>query len=139
MKTVPGITETGKISEVVMPMLWFEESGYIDGPILKTFHTNLVILPALMEYMQYGFIALGLVTIVISVLVLRKQKKDRGADFNKETPGFARQSEPIKSSHEVEKINLKTKRSNPNAAAAASDGNRSISTEEKTPLLQETD
>uniref|UniRef100_A0A8C9ZPF9 Scavenger receptor class B member 1 n=1 Tax=Sander lucioperca TaxID=283035 RepID=A0A8C9ZPF9_SANLU len=74
MKRVSGITETGKISEVVMPMIWFEESGYIDGPILTTFHTNLVILPSVMEYMQYGFITLGLVTIVIAALVHHKVK-----------------------------------------------------------------
>uniref|UniRef100_A0A3B4AYE7 Scavenger receptor class B member 1 n=1 Tax=Periophthalmus magnuspinnatus TaxID=409849 RepID=A0A3B4AYE7_9GOBI len=102
MKTVPGITETGKISEVVMPILWFAESGYIDGPILNTFHTNLVILPAVMEYMQYGFIALGLLTIVISILVLWRQKRSK-------------------------------------LTAAASDRNQSISTDEKTPLLQEKD
>lgn len=89
MKTVPGITETGKIAEVVMPMLWFEESGYIDGPILNTFYTNLVVLPAVMEYMQYCFIALGLITIVVAIVVLRRQK--------------ATQNEPIKSSLEVEK------------------------------------
>ncbi|CAL9682422.1 unnamed protein product [Knipowitschia caucasica] len=89
MKTVPGITETGKISEVVMPMLWFEERGYIDGPILDTFHTNLVILPAVMEYMQYGFIALGLLSILVSALVLWRQKGS------------------MKSSHEVEKNKLK--------------------------------
>ncbi|XP_033845493.1 scavenger receptor class B member 1 isoform X2 [Periophthalmus magnuspinnatus] len=112
MKTVPGITETGKISEVVMPILWFAESGYIDGPILNTFHTNLVILPAVMEYMQYGFIALGLLTIVISILVLWRQKKfqDSGSAFNTttvvENPS-ATQNEPIKSSHEVEKNKLK--------------------------------
>ncbi|XP_017287779.1 scavenger receptor class B member 1 isoform X3 [Kryptolebias marmoratus] len=74
MKRVPGFTETGKISEVVMPMLWFAESGYIDGPVLTTFHTNLVILPAVMEYMQYIFIALGLVTIVVASLVHYKVK-----------------------------------------------------------------
>uniref|UniRef100_A0A3Q3GRY4 Scavenger receptor class B member 1 n=1 Tax=Labrus bergylta TaxID=56723 RepID=A0A3Q3GRY4_9LABR len=74
MKKVSAITETGKISEVVMPMIWFEESGYIDGPILTTFHTNLVILPAVMEYMQYGFIALGLATILIASLVYHKVK-----------------------------------------------------------------
>ncbi|CAG05393.1 unnamed protein product, partial [Tetraodon nigroviridis] len=68
MKAVAGITETGKISEVVMPMLWFEERGYIDGPILTTFHTNLVVLPAVMEYMQYGLIALGLATIIIAAI-----------------------------------------------------------------------
>uniref|UniRef100_A0A8C6L8C3 Scavenger receptor class B member 1 n=1 Tax=Nothobranchius furzeri TaxID=105023 RepID=A0A8C6L8C3_NOTFU len=74
MKRVPGITETGKISEVVMPMLWFEESGYIDGPVLTTFHNNLVVLPAVMQYMQYIFIALGLVTIIVASLVLYKAK-----------------------------------------------------------------
>ncbi|KAM7392337.1 hypothetical protein PAMA_007447 [Pampus argenteus] len=74
MKSVSGITETGKISEVVMPMIWFEESGYIDGPILTTFHTNLVVLPAVMTYMQYGFIALGLATILIAALVHHRLK-----------------------------------------------------------------
>uniref|UniRef100_A0A665VQV3 Scavenger receptor class B member 1 n=1 Tax=Echeneis naucrates TaxID=173247 RepID=A0A665VQV3_ECHNA len=74
MKRVSGITETGKISEVVMPMIWFEERGNIDGPVLTTFHTNLVVLPTVMEYMQYGFIALGLVTVVIAVLVHRRLK-----------------------------------------------------------------
>ncbi|XP_068562463.1 scavenger receptor class B member 1 isoform X2 [Cebidichthys violaceus] len=74
MKRVSAITETGKIAEVVMPMIWFEESGYIDGPILTTFHTNLVVLPAVMDYMQYGFIALGLATILIASLVHHKVK-----------------------------------------------------------------
>ncbi|XP_051267597.1 scavenger receptor class B member 1 isoform X1 [Dicentrarchus labrax] len=77
MKRVSGITETGKISEVVMPMIWFEESGYIDGPILNTFHTNLVILPAVMEFMQYGFITLGLATIIIAALVYHRAKRSR--------------------------------------------------------------
>uniref|UniRef100_H2VEP6 Scavenger receptor class B member 1 n=1 Tax=Takifugu rubripes TaxID=31033 RepID=H2VEP6_TAKRU len=75
MKRVRGITETGKISEVVMPMLWFEERGYIDGPILNTFHTNLVVLPAVMEYMQYGMIALGLATIIIAAFVRYRFKR----------------------------------------------------------------
>lgn len=74
MKRVSGITETGKISEVVMPMIWFEESGFIDGPILTTFHTNLVVLPMVMEFMQYGFIALGLATLIIAALVHHKVK-----------------------------------------------------------------
>ncbi|XP_026154089.1 scavenger receptor class B member 1 isoform X2 [Mastacembelus armatus] len=76
MKRVSGITETGKISEVVMPMIWFEESGYIDGPIVSTFHTNLVVLPAVMEYTQYGFIALGLAMIILGVLVHHRAKRN---------------------------------------------------------------
>ncbi|KAJ4923361.1 hypothetical protein JOQ06_029575, partial [Pogonophryne albipinna] len=74
MKTVSGITETGKIADVVMPMIWFEERGYIDGPILASFHTNLVVLPAVMEFMQYGFIALGVATIIIASLMHHKFK-----------------------------------------------------------------
>lgn len=75
MKRVTGITETGKISEVVMPMIWFAESGYIDGPVLTTFHTNLVVLPAVMVYMQYTFIALGLATVIIAILVHQRPKR----------------------------------------------------------------
>nr|XP_046230248.1 scavenger receptor class B member 1 isoform X2 [Scatophagus argus] len=78
MKRVSGFNQTGKISEVVMPMIWFAESGYIDGPVLTTFHRNLVILPAVMEYMQYGFIALGLATIAIAAVVLHKAKRSKG-------------------------------------------------------------
>ncbi|XP_029476095.1 scavenger receptor class B member 1-like isoform X2 [Oncorhynchus nerka] len=69
MKKVSGITETGKISEVVMPMIWFEENGYMDGAIVKTFHTNLVLLPMVMVYMQYCFLGLGLATVLGAVLL----------------------------------------------------------------------
>lgn len=50
------------------------QRGYIDGPILNTFHTNLVVLPAVMEYMQYGLIALGLATIIIAAIVHHRVK-----------------------------------------------------------------
>ncbi|KAI4785551.1 hypothetical protein KUCAC02_037694 [Chaenocephalus aceratus] len=60
-----------------MPMIWFQESGYLDGPILSTFHTNLVVLPAVMEFMQYGFIALGVATIIIASLMHHKFKRPR--------------------------------------------------------------
>uniref|UniRef100_A0A4W5MI06 Scavenger receptor class B member 1 n=1 Tax=Hucho hucho TaxID=62062 RepID=A0A4W5MI06_9TELE len=81
MKKVSGITETGKISEVMMPMMWFEESGYIDGEILTTFHTNLVLLPKVMVYMQYCFIGLGLATI-LGVVLLYYRKKVRPLHSN---------------------------------------------------------
>ncbi|XP_029025059.1 scavenger receptor class B member 1 isoform X3 [Betta splendens] len=74
MKRVPAITETGKISEVVMPMIWFQENGYIDGPILKTFHTNLVVLPEVMKWMQYVFIVLGVVLLISGALLYYRAK-----------------------------------------------------------------
>ncbi|XP_048115708.1 scavenger receptor class B member 1 isoform X2 [Alosa alosa] len=92
MKAVFGITETGKISEVVMPMIWFGESGYIDGPVLKTFHTNLVVLPAMMEYMQYTFIGLGLATI-LGAIVLKTRDKDNINDPKGYSNGRERQAD----------------------------------------------
>lgn len=63
------------------------QSGYIDGPILQTFRTNLVVLPLVMEYMQYGFIALGLATILIAAFVyhrerVRRRKRSRACLFS---------------------------------------------------------
>ncbi|MGH0145756.1 UNVERIFIED_CONTAM: hypothetical protein FKN15_034716 [Acipenser sinensis] len=69
IKQVSGISETGKISPVVMPMIWFAESGYIDGPILDTFYNNLVLLPSVLDYMQYVFIALGGLMLVAAVFL----------------------------------------------------------------------
>lgn len=77
MKKVKGFEQTGSMAEVVMPMIWFGESGYIDGPILQTFRTNLVVLPLVMEYMQYGFIALGLATILIAAFVYHRERKSK--------------------------------------------------------------
>ncbi|XP_055729659.1 scavenger receptor class B member 1-like isoform X2 [Salvelinus fontinalis] len=81
MKKVSGITETGKISEVMMPMMWFEENGYIDGEILTTFHTNMVLLPMVMVYMQYCFIVLGLATILGVVLLYYRKKASLKKDL----------------------------------------------------------
>ncbi|XP_055063624.2 scavenger receptor class B member 1 isoform X2 [Misgurnus anguillicaudatus] len=78
IKSVPDISETGNIEEVVIPMIWFGESGYIDGPVLNTFRTNLVVLPMVMEYMQYIFIALGLGLILGAAVLffIDKRSKD---------------------------------------------------------------
>ncbi|XP_077944825.1 scavenger receptor class B member 1 isoform X2 [Gasterosteus aculeatus] len=98
MKKVSAITETGKISEVVMPMIWFEESGYIDGPILSTFHTNLVVLPAVMEAMQYGFIALGLATILIASLLHHRVTRAR----SHVTTTFSGDDDPVSDKERIE-------------------------------------
>uniref|UniRef100_A0A4W5MHW3 Scavenger receptor class B member 1 n=1 Tax=Hucho hucho TaxID=62062 RepID=A0A4W5MHW3_9TELE len=97
MKKVSGITETGKISEVMMPMMWFEESGYIDGEILTTFHTNLVLLPKVMVYMQYCFIGLGLATILGVVLLYYRKKIrcDRAVIQNTNGSASPREQTPL--------------------------------------------
>ncbi|KAM9329957.1 scavenger receptor class B member 1 [Gastrophryne carolinensis] len=73
---VPGITQTGKIKPVILPILWFSESGYIDGPVYSTYYNTLIVLPIVLEYLQYVFIALGLLLILIgAILPFTKQEK----------------------------------------------------------------
>lgn len=50
------------------------QSGYIDGPVLNTFRTSLVVLPMVMEYMQYIFIVLGLALILTAVVLYLNDK-----------------------------------------------------------------
>lgn len=50
------------------------QTGYIDGPVLSTFRTTLVLLPSVMEYVQYSFIAVGLALLIGGVLLHHKAK-----------------------------------------------------------------
>ncbi|KAG9353547.1 hypothetical protein JZ751_011665 [Albula glossodonta] len=62
-------------------------SGYIDGPVLDTFYTNLVVLPAVMEYMQYIFIGLGLLTLLGAfILGMRNQVSHKPQGPTSHTP-----------------------------------------------------
>lgn len=60
--------------EIDLCCLHLSQSGYIDGPVLNTFRTNLVVLPMVMEYMQYIFIGLGLATILGAVILYLSDK-----------------------------------------------------------------
>ncbi|XP_069071481.1 scavenger receptor class B member 1 isoform X2 [Pleurodeles waltl] len=75
MKEVNGISQTKNIKPVIFPLIWFEESGYIDGKVLDTYHTTLVLLPAILGYLQYIFIALGILLLVISLGLVITNKK----------------------------------------------------------------
>lgn len=56
-------------------MIWFGESGYIDDQTLSTFRTNLVVLPLVMEYLQYIFIGLGLALLMVALVLKLRQKE----------------------------------------------------------------
>uniref|UniRef100_A0A8C9U1M5 Scavenger receptor class B member 1 n=1 Tax=Scleropages formosus TaxID=113540 RepID=A0A8C9U1M5_SCLFO len=86
MKKVLGISQTDSISEVVMPMIWFEEKGYIDGPVRTTFYVNLVLLPTIMEVMQYVFIALGLFLVLSALFLKLRDKKHVSEDAARRPP-----------------------------------------------------
>ncbi|NXG13931.1 SCRB1 protein, partial [Grallaria varia] len=74
IKEVPFMNLTGKIKPVVLPLLWFAESGSIDGPVLTQFYTNLVLLPSVLDYVQYIFLGLS-VPLIISAVVLMVMNK----------------------------------------------------------------
>ncbi|RMC05727.1 hypothetical protein DUI87_17270 [Hirundo rustica rustica] len=95
IKQVSGIIQTGKIKPVVLPLLWFAESGSIEGSVLKQFYTNLVLLPLVLDYLQYIFLGLS-VPLIISAAVLVAMSQ-RGA--SEKSPGApARQSKAAPSS-----------------------------------------
>ncbi|XP_069817061.1 scavenger receptor class B member 1 isoform X2 [Dendropsophus ebraccatus] len=75
--SVSGITQTGNIKPVILPILWFAESGYLDGPVYNTYYNTLIVLPIVLDYLQYIFIGLGLgLILVAAVLPFTNQKQD---------------------------------------------------------------
>ncbi|XP_004690688.1 PREDICTED: scavenger receptor class B member 1 isoform X2 [Condylura cristata] len=77
MKAVKGIGQTGKINPVVLPLLWFGESGAMEGSPLKTFYNQLVLLPRALNYVQYLLVALGCILVLIpSAYVILTQGPD---------------------------------------------------------------
>ncbi|XP_004709675.1 scavenger receptor class B member 1 isoform X1 [Echinops telfairi] len=76
MKAVKGIGQTGNINPVVMPLVWFEERGAMEGEPLHTFYMQLVLLPMVLHYGQYVLLALGCALLLVPVLYqLRSQEK----------------------------------------------------------------
>ncbi|XP_056389866.1 scavenger receptor class B member 1 isoform X2 [Hyla sarda] len=85
---VSGITVLGEIKPVILPILWFSESGYLDGPVYNTYYNTLVMLPTVLDYLQYVFIALGLCFILVaSVLPFVNQKWENLLQDTGETTG----------------------------------------------------
>lgn len=68
MKAVKGIGQTGKIEPVVLPLLWFAQSGAMEGEPLHTFYTQLVLLPNVLHYAQYVLLALGGALLLVPVV-----------------------------------------------------------------------
>ncbi|XP_039627539.1 scavenger receptor class B member 1 isoform X1 [Polypterus senegalus] len=69
IKKVSGISLTAKIAPVVLPMIWFAESGYIDGPVLTTFYNNLVLIPFILQTLQYMLPVVGILLLVLSLIL----------------------------------------------------------------------
>ncbi|KAM8818185.1 scavenger receptor class B member 1 isoform 2-T3 [Rhynchonycteris naso] len=70
IKAIKGIGQTGKIEPVVLPLMWFEERGAMEGEPLQTFYTQLVLMPKVLHYAQYVLLALGCVLLLVPVIYL---------------------------------------------------------------------
>ncbi|XP_042767358.1 scavenger receptor class B member 1 isoform X6 [Panthera tigris] len=68
VKAIKGIGQTGKIEPVVLPLMWFEESGAMEGEPLQTFYTQLVLVPSVLHYAQYVLVGLGCVLLFIPII-----------------------------------------------------------------------
>ncbi|XP_070625471.1 scavenger receptor class B member 1 isoform X3 [Bos indicus] len=76
VKSVKGIGQTGNIQPVVLPLMWFEESGAMEGETLETFYIQLVLMPKVLHYAQYVLLALGCVLLLIPIIYqIRSQEK----------------------------------------------------------------
>ncbi|XP_054449951.1 scavenger receptor class B member 1 isoform X1 [Pteronotus mesoamericanus] len=76
IKSIKGIGQTGKIAPVVLPLVWFEERGAMEGETLRTFYTQLVLMPKVLHYAQYVLLALGSLLLLIPVVYqIRSQER----------------------------------------------------------------
>ncbi|XP_007489698.2 scavenger receptor class B member 1 isoform X3 [Monodelphis domestica] len=95
MKSIPGIGQTGKINPVVLPLVWFEERGAMEGQTLSVFYTRLVLMPKLIQYLQYVLNAVGCLFIVITLILVIRNQRTSGSDLHQ---GLGPPSDPLPSS-----------------------------------------
>uniref|UniRef100_A0A2K6EWT2 Scavenger receptor class B member 1 n=1 Tax=Propithecus coquereli TaxID=379532 RepID=A0A2K6EWT2_PROCO len=81
IKAVKGIGQTGSIEPVVLPLLWFGESGAMEGEPLNAFYRQLVLMPKVLHYAQYVLLGLGCALLLIPVVyqVRSQGPKDGGS------------------------------------------------------------
>ncbi|NDJ00156.1 CD36 family protein, partial [Flavobacterium sp. LaA7.5] len=79
---------------VVLPLLWFAESGAMEGETLQTFYTQLVLMPKVLHYAQYVLLALGCVLLFIPLVY---QIRSQGPKDAESQPSLAPQSDQLPS------------------------------------------
>ncbi|XP_070371955.1 scavenger receptor class B member 1 isoform X2 [Equus asinus] len=92
MKAVRGIGQTGSIQPVVLPLLWFGESGAMEGKTLQSFYSQLVLLPKVLHYAQYVLLALGCVLLLVPIVY---QIRSQGCKDAVSSPSLAAQPEQL--------------------------------------------
>ncbi|KAM7051185.1 scavenger receptor class B member 1 isoform 2-T2 [Molossus nigricans] len=94
IKAVKGIGQTRNIQPVVLPLVWFEERGAMEGETLQKFYTQLVLMPKLLHYAQYVLLALGCLLLLVPVVY---QIRTQGPREAKSQPSSAAQPDRLPS------------------------------------------
>ncbi|XP_059850506.1 scavenger receptor class B member 1-like isoform X2 [Hypanus sabinus] len=69
LKAAEGIKLTGKMRTLLLPLMWFDETGNIDGPILNNFYVFMALIPQLLQYIQYILLGLGLLLLSVAAIL----------------------------------------------------------------------
>ncbi|XP_053225202.1 scavenger receptor class B member 1 isoform X2 [Podarcis raffonei] len=94
MKRVPGIWQTGSIKTVVLPLIWFSESGEIEGDVFTMYRTFMVTIPAVLNYAQYILVALGGLLLVTATLLGLRSKTLKDGPTEMRTQSATKFSNP---------------------------------------------
>ncbi|XP_068845660.1 scavenger receptor class B member 1 isoform X5 [Capricornis sumatraensis] len=94
IQNVSTCRQTGNIQPVVLPLMWFEESGAMEGETLETFYTQLVLMPKVLNYAQYVLLALGCILLLIPIIY---QIRSQGSKDAISQPSLAAQPDQLPS------------------------------------------
>ncbi|CAM9173828.1 unnamed protein product [Lampetra fluviatilis] len=103
VKGVEGISTSGNIKPVILPILWFEESGHMDGELRDTFWTNVVLLPLIMDVVRYGLLGLGLALALGGAVALAVTRSRRRTDDNDDENEKGEKGEAVKTTPTTKK------------------------------------
>ncbi|XP_013925237.1 PREDICTED: scavenger receptor class B member 1-like [Thamnophis sirtalis] len=96
IKHVSGIWQTGQIKPVVLPLIWFSESGEIVGDVLDDYYTHLITIPSLLEYLKFCLMGLGGLLLLAAGLVgLRTKRKAATRTLQTPDPLEATETSPL--------------------------------------------
>lgn len=82
LRTVPDIWELGHLDDIVMPLVWVNESATIDEANADTFKTTMLPMK-IIAVLQYILIGLGGVAIITAIVIIVRQRK---AAIGEKTP-----------------------------------------------------
>lgn len=91
LKSAKGINLPGKMRTMLLPLMWFDESGNISGPILDNFYMFMALIPLLLEILQYLLLAIGALLLTVAAIlafISMQQKRSKRAPQEPTCEGY---------------------------------------------------